>query len=144
MKKKLLLVMSVLLGAFVWTSVQFAESPTNSHEKFSSVKEENSSRTFDKSDDRTDCVSAKAQWQDNTCTTKALRVHVTNNCSESVDIQTCIENEDGYWSCGQDNYVRPGATPYGGFYSCSNPTGRYKWWARKAGSNSPFPNPNRP
>lgn len=80
--------------------------------------------------DATYCVSepslrANASFQGNTA------AYVTNNCSYSVDIRVCLENDRG-WNCGVSWGVRAGAR---WSHSSFRATGEYFYDARATGSS---------
>ena len=155
MKKKILLIASLLLVALVWTGVQFAASDNLPNKQESEISDKTPELscsteemnflegTFDEplkiETVAQNCLSATSRKKDGqyACGAGDYTLKVYNGCNETLDIQMCLQLTNGKWSCGLDT-KSPGGTST--FWSCDS-TGYYKVWSRKPGSNVKFPEP---
>ena len=84
------------------------------------------------------CLTVKSRVSHTMCTNPALFVNIHSNCSQKLDIKTCIQKDDG-WDCGLAYNIDPGESTT--YWACNGVTGRYKYFTRAAGSNAAFPEP---
>ena len=84
--------------------------------------------------DWTDClVKYKSEWGEATTRCNGpdtYKVYLRNSCTESIDVLVCVQEADKSWRPFSHNGMAPSDSMVG--YACKG-TGKYLWWARKAG-----------
>ena len=88
-------------------------------------------KTNDVQYDKDLCIKIEKRY-DGACSNKTdIVVKITNKCSETLDGMIAIEKEDGSWSKGYFNNLKPGASQ-DGFWTCKS-SGQVRIYRAKAG-----------